>query len=64
MVRVGAERVEVPLALGARAEPLQAVALDGRDDALLVLAHEPVAALAALRPPAAVGRQLLGYVTS
>ena len=58
MVRVGAERVEVPLALDARAEPLEAVALDRRDDALLVLAHEPVAALAALRTPAPVGRQL------
>ena len=52
MVRVGAERVEVPLPLGARVELAQLVALDGRDDVLVVLAHEAVRVLAAVcRPP-------------
>ena len=57
VVRVGAERVEVPLALGARVEA-EGVALDRRHDVLAVLAHEAVAVLAAVRAPAPVRRQL------
>ena len=58
VVGVGAERVEVPLSFGARVKLRQLVPLDRRDDVLAVLAHEAVAVLAAMRPPAAVRRQL------